>query len=364
MERIVQIFVTFVYIYSRSNDIDRRRKIDQFRGGIVQVDHAQGHEWVRGARFRIFYPDLVRILIPRVSRGAVFRYHDIADVGVVERGESKVSSVGRDPECDRGAQHFLLVNPVGYPVENDVRDAGVRYPSSVAATLEEHLIIDIVLVNVNQSVPRGRPFEQWYAIAIRDIRERSGFNVVHGALLVYRVSKPVHVVVADSYVGIVEGKHHGRFVEIGRDGRIEENGARSCRDVEQSDIADVVVRVKDFPVRFPGAVETVRPETLIVSLLQVERDPCTPMILLFEGLVSLQVLVDHSWNGFSSNEDDQRSVHHQQQRQLHQYPYVRRHGDHVAAVFVVPSPLPHRFPVKIERWTDATMDGTVTSNTD
>lgn len=46
----VQIFVTFVYIYSRSNDIDRRRKIDQFRGGIVQVDHAQGHEWVRGAR--------------------------------------------------------------------------------------------------------------------------------------------------------------------------------------------------------------------------------------------------------------------------------------------------------------------------
>lgn len=81
-----------------------------------------------------------------------------------------------------------------------------------------------------------------------------------------------------------------------RDGRIEENGARSCRDVEQSDIADVVVRVKDFPVRFPGAVETVRPETLIVSLLQVERDPCTPMILLFEGLVSLQVLVDHSWN--------------------------------------------------------------------
>lgn len=25
----------------------------------------------------------------------------------------------------------------------------------------------------------------------------------------------VHVVVADSYVGIVEGKHHGRFVEIG-----------------------------------------------------------------------------------------------------------------------------------------------------
>lgn len=155
-------------------------------------------------------------MIPRVSRGAVFRYHDIADVGVVERGESKVSSVGRDPECDRGAQHFLckssslinynrsyssigrirlfpsfsfsflffhrcfrftLVNPVGYPVENDVRDAGVRYPSSVAATLEEHLIIDIVLVNVNQSVPRGRPFEQWYAIAIRDIRERSAVYV-------------------------------------------------------------------------------------------------------------------------------------------------------------------------------------------
>lgn len=72
---------------------------------------------------------------------------------------------------------FTLVNPVGYPVENDVRDAGVRYPSSVAATLEEHLIIDIVLVNVNQSVPRGRPFEQWYAIAIRDIRERSAVYV-------------------------------------------------------------------------------------------------------------------------------------------------------------------------------------------
>lgn len=67
-----------------------------------------------------------------------------------------------------------------------------------------------------------------------------GFDVVNGALLVYRVSKPlenvdveerllviiwgrerkivkthVYVVVADSNVGIVERKHDGCFVEIG-----------------------------------------------------------------------------------------------------------------------------------------------------
>lgn len=37
-------------VYSRANNIDRRPKIDRFRGGIVQVDHAQGHERIRSAR--------------------------------------------------------------------------------------------------------------------------------------------------------------------------------------------------------------------------------------------------------------------------------------------------------------------------
>lgn len=87
-----------------------------------------------------------------------------------------------------------------------------------------------------------------------------------------------------------------KIIKSYRHGGIEENGTRSGRNIEQSNIADIVIRIKDFPVRFPGTVEIVRPETLIVSLLQLERNPYTLMILLFEGLVSLQVLVDHSWN--------------------------------------------------------------------
>lgn len=87
---------------------------------------------------------------------------------------------------------------------------------------------------------------QWvyYVTILREvyikIDNSPGFDVVNGALLVYRVSKPlenvdveerllviiwgrerkivkthVYVVVADSNVGIVERKHDGCFVEIG-----------------------------------------------------------------------------------------------------------------------------------------------------
>ena len=69
---------------------------------------------------------------------------------------------------------FLItfVNPIRHSVINGVKHTGVRY-SSNAASIGEHLIIDIILVNINQSVPRGRPLDQGYAIAIRDLRVRA-----------------------------------------------------------------------------------------------------------------------------------------------------------------------------------------------
>lgn len=64
---------------------------------------------------------------------------------------------------------ITFVDPIGHSVINGVWHAGVRY-SNNAASLGEHLVIDIVLVNVNQGVPRRRPLVQGYAVAICDFR--------------------------------------------------------------------------------------------------------------------------------------------------------------------------------------------------
>ena len=68
---------------------------------------------------------------------------------------------------------ITFVNPIRYSVINGVEHTRVRYSSNMTAPLGEHFVIDIVLVNINQSVSRGRPPEQRYAIAIRNSRVRS-----------------------------------------------------------------------------------------------------------------------------------------------------------------------------------------------
>lgn len=77
---------------------------------------------------------------------------------------------------------------------------------------------------------------------------------------------------------------------------MHEDSADFCHHVEHANVADIVIGIKDLRVRFPGTVEIVRPEALIVRLLQPERDSNVPLIIVLRGLVSLRVLVDHPWH--------------------------------------------------------------------
>lgn len=85
-------------------------------------------------------------------------------------------------------------------------------------------------------------------------------------------------------------------------GRIQKDPSDSLGNVEYANVTDVIIGIKDFRVCFPSSIEDVRPKALVISLLQLEGNPNSMMIIALRGFVSAHVLVDHLWNYIEKRE--------------------------------------------------------------